>query len=175
MHFQGVEVIDVLTLTVPADGIESIGIGAHSDDEAENAENGSQVQAPDPQRTAFSNQMKQLWNALSEQLKSSVTSLGLCDLETDIFIDLFNQAPNPPKNFQVNLKSCCVVPPILKDFAKENNVQLQTHADSPSILSSEFESQITSDFRAPQWIVRYQLFIKARGVLRDKRYLIHRQ
>ena len=74
-------------------------------------------------------------------------------------------------SFQVNLKSCCVVPPDLQNFSKEHKIKLNTHADPPTVLSPDFMTSIQEDIR-PQWIIRYQLFIKSRGVLQDKRYLI---
>jgi glutamate--cysteine ligase regulatory subunit len=72
------------------------------------------------------------------------------------------------------LKSCCVVPPDLQAFAKENQIKLHTHADPPSILTQDFMEKIqkTESSKNPEWIIRYQLFIKARGVLQDKRYII---
>ena len=144
-----------------------IGIGAHSANEEES----DQPTKNDPKRDECSLEMQKLWNSLASELGESVTTLGLCDLETDIFIDLFKQASIPPKNFSVNLKSCCVVPPNLKQFTQENQILLQTHADLPTVLSPEFCEKITQK-SAPNWIIRYQLFIKARGVLQDKRYLI---
>jgi len=164
----GVQKIDSLTLTVPADGIEWIGIGAHS----VNEEKSSDVKdEEDPERRSISQQMKLLWKEVTEKLENDTTTLGLCDLETDVFFNLFNEAAIKPSNFQVNLKSCCVVPPDLQNFSKEHKIKLNTHADPPTVLSPDFMTSIQKDIR-PQWIIRYQLFIKSRGVLQDKRYLI---
>jgi len=81
---------------------------------------------------------------------------------------------------QVNLKSCCVVPPELKEFANVNNIKLLTHSDSPEILGDSFCSQINEGIDKetgnqkwkPLWIIRFQVFKKMRGVLEDKRYII---
>lgn len=167
------ESIDQLILSVPSEGIPIIGISTHSDDEDSDADGGLENQ--DPQRLETSRKMQQLWNAFSERLKNSIDFIGLCDLETDIFINLYNQASNPPSNFQVNLKSCCVVPPNLKSFVDSKKVPLLTHSDSPTVLEGDFCQEITHpqlQQNPPDWIIRYQLFIKARGVLQDKRYLI---
>ena len=161
-----------MILSVPSEGIPIIGISTHSDDEDSNLE---PEQIQDPQRLDTSQKMQQLWNKFSQELKTSVQTMGLCDLETDIFINLYNQTTNPPANFQVNLKSCCVVPPNLKSFVSSKDVPLLTHSDSPSVLSPDFCQEITHpqlQQNPPDWIIRYQLFIKARGVLKDKRYLI---
>lgn len=64
-----------------------------------------------------------------------------------------------------------MVPPDLQNFSKKHQIKLNTHADPPTVLSPDFMSSIQGDTR-PSWIIRYQLFIKARGVLQDKRYLI---
>ena len=91
--------IDSLTLTVPADGIEWIGIGAHS----VNEEKSSDVKdEEDPERRSISKQMKLLWKEVTEKLENDTTTLGLCDLETDVFFNLFNEAAIKPSNFQVN-------------------------------------------------------------------------
>ena len=96
----GVQKIDSLTLTVPADGIEWIGIGAHS----VNEEASSVKDEEDPERRSISQQMKLLWKELTEKLENDITTLGLCDLETDVFFNLFNEAAIKPSNFQVNYK-----------------------------------------------------------------------
>ena len=89
--------IDSLTLTVPADGIEWIGIGAHS----VNEETSSDVKdEEDPERRSISQQMKLLWKEVTEKLENDTTTLGLCDLETDVFFNLFNEAAIKPSNFQ---------------------------------------------------------------------------
>ena len=163
-----VEKIDSLTFSVPAEGIESIGIGAHSvnEDTEEFAE-----PKTDPERQEFSQKMLNLWSSLTEKLQNEVNTFGLCDLETDVFFQLFEESTIKPKSFQVNLKSCCVVPPKLQEFSKEKGVKLHTHADSISVLGQEFIDEIKTRDK-PNWIIRCQLFVKARGVLQDKRYLI---
>ena len=65
-----------------------------------------------------------------------------------------------------------MVPPDLQEFAKSNSVQLSTHADPPTVLSADFMEKIENNELRPEWIVRYSQFIKSRGVLEDKRYII---
>ena len=152
-------------------GIESIGIGAHSVNEE--PEESAQPNI-DPERQEFSKKMLQLWSSLTEKLQNEVTTFGLCDLETDVFFQLFEDSIIKPKSFQVNLKSCCVVPPKLQEFSKEKGVKLHTHADPPSVLGQEFMEGIKTGEK-PHWIIRCQLFVKSRGVLQDKRYLIQQK
>ena len=93
--------------------------------------------------------MLNLWSSLTEKLQNEVNTFGLCDLETDVFFQLFEESTIKPKSFQVNLKSCCVVPPKLQEFSKEKGVKLHTHADPPSVLgkffimSTEFKKNIS--------------------------------
>ena len=98
LNFTGVDKIDSLTLTVPADGIDWIGIGAHSVNEDVNE---TSAKNEDPERQSICKKMKLLWKELTEKLENDVTTLGLCDLETDVFFNLFNEATIKPANFQV--------------------------------------------------------------------------
>lgn len=159
-----------MTVSVPAEAIDLIGIGARNADEDDD---NLEIQST-PEREEAVVKMKRLWQILTEKLlEHDVNSIGLCDLETDVFFTLFNESKLKPNFVQVNLKSCCVVPPKLQAFAKDNQIKLSTHPDPPSILSPDFIGQIRgTPERWPDWIIRYQLFIKARGVLQDKRYLI---
>lgn len=34
-----------------------------------------------------------------------------------------------PNIVQINLTACCVVPPALQEFTKQNDIQLLTHSD----------------------------------------------
>ena len=170
------EKIDSLTISIPSEGIDHLGIGDHSS----STEDLNKSEITEPETDVVENKTRQnaiekllkFWNELSESLSEEIITMGVCDLETDVLFQLYNQSKFKPKYIQVNLKSCCVVPPDLQAFAKENSVKLSTHADPPTILSSEFVNKIDStELKSTEWIVRYQLFIKSRGVLQDKRYI----
>ena len=85
-------------------------------------------------------------------------------------------------DFQVNLKSCCVVPPALKQFAAAKKIKLLTHSDSPEILGDKFchgvSKMVPEGGRngggkwRPLWIVRFQIFKHMRGQLVDRRYIV---
>ena len=165
----GVEKIDSLTISIPSEGIDHLGIGDHSSSTEDL--NKSEIPENKTRQNAIEKLLK-FWNELSESLSEEIITMGVCDLETDVLFQLYNQSKFKPKYIQVNLKSCCVVPPDLQAFAKENSVKLSTHADPPTILSSQFVNKIDSkELKSTEWIVRYQLFIKSRGVLQDKRYI----
>ena len=77
--------------------------------------------------------------------------------------------------FQVNLQSCCVVPPELVEFAKNNGITINTHSDPEVLLSDNDLSHILpSDLSGTKvdWIARYIIMDQKRGVLKVKRYLI---
>lgn len=80
-----------------------------------------------------------------------LSSVGLSDVNTNEFIDLFQWAnvklylffnvfyyiyfilfllkQVKPNIVQISLATCCIVPPALQTFTKENDVQLLTHND----------------------------------------------
>lgn len=183
----GAKVIDNMYVTVPANVIAHIGLtsqfsitetetNSESDSGTPRKDEKNEEIESDPEKTKYAEDMISLWNTLSEI--KQVQSLGLCDVETDIFKKIYNEVQIKPKNVQVNLKSCCVVPPELKEFASINKIKLLTHSDSPEILGDSFCSGINegNDNEAkkwtPLWIIRFQAFKKLRGVLQDKRYMI---
>jgi len=184
----GAKVIDNMYVTVPANVIAHIGLTSQwsvieaettstsdTDSGTPRKETASDEVELDPEKTKYAEDMISLWNTLGKI--KQVQSLGLCDVETDIFKKIYNDVQIKPKNVQVNLKSCCVVPPDLKEFANINNIKLLTHSDSPEILGDSFCSEINegkdNDNKwKPLWIIRFQVFKKMRGVLQDKRYMI---
>jgi diketogulonate reductase-like aldo/keto reductase len=82
---------------------------AQSDAEADEAEDA----AADPEKASAVNGMVDLWNALAKQFVTEdklIQSLGLCDLDTDVFKLLYSQAQVKPTSVQVvisiTLHSC---------------------------------------------------------------------
>lgn len=99
--------------------------------------------------------LKQLWTKVEEYVKiGKLSSVGLSDVSTNEFIDLFHWAnvrllqylsmtiflhvtfisyslfiQIKPNIIQIVLATCCVVPAALQEFTKENDVQLLTHSD----------------------------------------------
>ena len=75
----------------------------------------------------------------------------------------------------MNLRSCCVVPEDMSEFTKSNGLRLLTHSD-PEIMLDEAalarEAVGGGDKFAPDFVIRYQIMDKERGVLKDKRYIV---
>ncbi|KAG8436750.1 hypothetical protein GDO86_007728 [Hymenochirus boettgeri] len=69
-----------------------------------------------------------------EELESLVTdakvvAIGTSDLDKALLEQLYIWAKIKPNSNQVNLASCCIMPPDLTEFAKQFDIQLLTHND----------------------------------------------
>ena len=111
LTFLGAKVIDNVYVTVPANVMAHIGLTSQwSVIEAETTSESSDSNTPrketpshevelDPEKTKHAEDMINLWNTLSKI--KQVQSLGLCDVETDIFKKIYNDVQIKPKNVQV--------------------------------------------------------------------------
>lgn len=116
------------------------------------------------------NDLKNLWNVLQEFAeKKQICQLGIADLDCSQLRQLCTDARVPPTIAQINLANCCVVPPELKEFCTQNDIQLLTHGD-PEIIIDD------NDFIIPNfsvdWSLRYQVHVRCRGVLTAKGYVL---
>lgn len=74
--------------------------------------------------------VKLAWLTLEEMVNAGkVKVIGLSDVDTQLFIQLHTWAKIKPGIIQINLASCCVVPPELSEFCKKEGIQLLTHSD----------------------------------------------
>ncbi|XP_076280818.1 glutamate-cysteine ligase modifier subunit [Lasioglossum baleicum] len=118
--------------------------------------------------------LKQLWVGVEEYVGlGKLSSVGLSDVSTNLFIDLFQWANVKPNIVQITLATCCVVPPALQTFTQENYVQLLTHNDPDQILSEEELNKIVNGNARLHWVTRYQIHVKCRGILSSKGYLVY--
>lgn len=112
--------------------------------------------------------------------EKKVSSIGVSDLDHQLLEALCLKAQVQPSSCQVNLASCCVIPPDLTTFASENNIQLLTHNDPTDILPlGPFQDALGASVRgpgtaqwAPRWILRYSAIIKNRGIIKSKGYVV---
>ncbi|KAF9796075.1 hypothetical protein SFRURICE_012968 [Spodoptera frugiperda] len=119
--------------------------------------------------------IKILWAVLEDFVKEGrVQQLGVADVGGGCLRKLHAWARVRPSIAQINLASCCVVPPSLHAFCRANDVQLLTHADPPDLLSIAAVKTL-SDAGVGcdnlDWCARYQVHIKCRGVLALKGYV----
>ncbi|XP_024086137.1 glutamate--cysteine ligase regulatory subunit [Cimex lectularius] len=128
------------------------------------------------QREKFSIQeLHSLWTVLEDYTRhGKLERIGISDLDTDSFIELYNWSSIKPSLVQLGLAGCCVVPPKLQDFAKAHDIQLLTHGDPADILPQERLQQLLPEVtKQEQWFVcRFQGHIKCRGVLATKGYIV---
>jgi len=131
-------------------------------------------------QTEASAQVLSLWKGAEELIRSGkVVSAGLCDLHPPVFTDIYQKAEIKPHSIQINLRSCCVVPEELSSFCKENRVTLLTHSDPVELLPDDNlramlypQMPREAGHFSAGWIARYQVHLKDRGVLLEKRYLV---
>jgi glutamate--cysteine ligase regulatory subunit len=119
---------------------------------------------------------KELWNVMETLVdQDRAYSLGVSDIETQAFIELHSFARVKPEAIQINLESCCVVPPELVTFTRENNIQLLTHNDPQNMFMgpSETLKNIMSFLIKVHWTVRYQTLLRCRGIIQNKGYVIN--
>ncbi|KAF5298697.1 hypothetical protein FQA39_LY11707 [Lamprigera yunnana] len=82
--------------------------------------------------------LKYIWNILEKYVSDKkIIQIGLADVDEAIFRVMYEWADVKPTIIQINLSTCCVVPPTLQSFCKDNDVQLLTHSDPNDILPEE--------------------------------------
>eukprot|EP01135_Chromosphaera_perkinsii_P009010 Nk52_evm28s1569 gene=Nk52_evmTU28s1569 len=124
-----------------------------------------------------------LWRMCEKAVSDGkVLSLGVCDFDLGLLSKLVQIANVVPSIDQVNLESCCVIPKDLVEFSKLHKIQLLTHADSRSLFSDEEIEGILNSYLdisgkekvhwAPQWLARYSVMVKCRGVVTNKGYVL---
>ncbi|XP_044156685.1 glutamate--cysteine ligase regulatory subunit [Bufo gargarizans] len=121
------------------------------------------------------------WGELESLVQDNkVIAIGTSDLDKPLLEQLYLWAQVKPSSNQVNLASCCIMPPDLTDFAKQFDIQLLTHSDSKEILPEEsFQEALRegiqdaqADGWSPEWILRYSVIVKTRGIIKSKGYII---
>ncbi|KAK5870237.1 hypothetical protein PBY51_024890 [Eleginops maclovinus] len=121
------------------------------------------------------------WEELEALVRSQkIAAIGTSDLDKDLLEQLYNWAQVKPSSNQVNLASCCVMPPDLTAFAKEFDIQLLTHNDPKELMSAatfqEAVQEGTQDLSAAdwrlEWVLRYSIIVKSRGIIKAKGYLV---
>lgn len=75
-------------------------------------------------------QIKNVWRILENfVLEEKIKQIGVADVEENTFRALYEWANVKPSIIQINLATCCVVPPSLQAFCKEKDLKLLTHSD----------------------------------------------
>ncbi|KAM8888143.1 glutamate--cysteine ligase regulatory subunit isoform 1-T1 [Synchiropus picturatus] len=121
------------------------------------------------------------WEELQALVQNQkIAAIGTSDLDKDLLEQLYDWAQVKPSSNQVNLASCCVMPPDLTAFAKERDIQLLTHNDPKELMpAATFQEavnngtggQSSADWRL-EWVLRYSIIVKSRGIIKAKGYLL---
>jgi glutamate--cysteine ligase regulatory subunit len=134
------------------------------------------------------------WRVLeSLHEKGIIAQLGLSEFSSDRLAKFLPEVKVRPSVDQINVKDCCVVPKSLIVYAKEQKIELLTHADCMDILppgttrellgpgkdgagilaahpdASTEEPGLKGDIE-PQWVIKYTAVVKNRGVIENKGY-----
>jgi len=134
----------------------------------------------DEMDTPFEEIISTYWRIMEEfQSNGIVTSISSSDLDQNKLQDLMKIAKVKPEVNQVNLTSCCHMPEDLVKFAKEKEIVLHTHGDQPVMLPDESCNELmnsscekeTTYAWSTNWVVRYAVVIKCRGVIKSKGYI----
>ncbi|XP_077602202.1 glutamate--cysteine ligase regulatory subunit [Crocuta crocuta] len=121
------------------------------------------------------------WEELENLVQSKkIVAIGTSDLDKTQLEQLYQWAQVKPNSNQVNLASCCVMPPDLTAFAKQFDIQLLTHNDPKELLSeASFQEALKEsipDIQAhewvPLWLLRYSVIVKSRGIIKSKGYIL---
>jgi len=122
-----------------------------------------------------------VWEAMEALYDNeSAFTIGVADFNQDQLEQLYNWAKIKPEIDQVTLQNCCFMPPELKEYAHDRDIQLLTHNDPTEILPAKtFQKAILSrcterdsENWQSDWVVRYSSLIKGRGIIRSKGYIV---
>uniref|UniRef100_A0A2K6EER9 Glutamate--cysteine ligase regulatory subunit n=1 Tax=Propithecus coquereli TaxID=379532 RepID=A0A2K6EER9_PROCO len=125
--------------------------------------------------------LRPYWEELENLVQSKkIVAIGTSDLDKTQLEQLYQWAQVKPNSNQVNLASCCVMPPDLTAFAKQFDIQLLTHNDPKELLSeASFQEALQEsipDIQAhewvPLWLLRYSVIVKSRGIIKSKGYIL---
>ncbi|XP_034943940.1 glutamate--cysteine ligase regulatory subunit [Chelonus insularis] len=118
--------------------------------------------------------LQQLWSVMEEFFNAGkVLSGGVSNVDTTVFMQLYEWANVKPTIVQINLLMCCVVPPTLQAFTQEHDIQLLTHNDPNQLLNRNSVIDIFGANADLKWVAKYQKIIKCRGVITSMGYLVN--
>ncbi|XP_041277253.1 glutamate--cysteine ligase regulatory subunit isoform X2 [Onychostruthus taczanowskii] len=121
------------------------------------------------------------WKELENLVQNKkIVAIGTSDLDKTLLEQLYLWAQVKPSSNQVNLASCCVMPPDLTAFAKECDIQLLTHNDPKELLcEASFQEVLQESIQnmkankwIPLWLLRYSVIVKSRGIIKSKGYIL---
>ncbi|CAE1318290.1 GCLM [Acanthosepion pharaonis] len=121
--------------------------------------------------------VKPFWEVVQQLYEEELLLMpGVSDLDNELLEELYKWATVKPCINQVNLASCCVMPPELIEFAKESEIQLLTHSDPKDLFPSKTLQEVISSCSTKydgqnwttEWAVCYSVVVKCRGIIQKK-------
>jgi glutamate--cysteine ligase regulatory subunit len=127
--------------------------------------------------------VKPIWREAEGLVASGkVTSLGIGDCPEAQLRVLCDWAETKPTVDHLKLDGCCMVPPELQTFAKENDIQLLTHNDPHPVfpINELFNNFCDLNKSAPvchsqfttTWAARYLVWVRRRSIMASKGYIV---
>lgn len=182
----GIENIDLLIVSYPGVSFDADDEEGGSADEDQSADSSDESEGLDAQVKTW-----RVLESLNEQ--GVISQLGVSEFGSDRLAKFLPEVKVRPTVDQINVKDCCVVPKPLIMYAKENQIELLTHADCMDILppgttrellglgkggagiiaarpdAGPDEAGLKGDIE-PQWVIKYTAVVKNRGVIENKGY-----
>ncbi|KAH0829837.1 hypothetical protein AYO21_11785 [Fonsecaea monophora] len=187
----GIDTIDLLIVSYP--GVTFDADDEEGDEEAEQASADENPSEASDESEGLEAQVK-TWQVLESLYdKGVISQLGVSEFSSERLARFLPEVRVRPKVDQINVKDCCVVPKSLIMYAKENKIELLTHADCMDILppgttrdllgpgndgagilaahpdGGPEEPGLKGDIE-PQWVIKYTAVVKNRGVIENKGY-----
>ena len=173
--------IDLLIVSFP-------GITFDADDDEDEEE---QPQGARTGETEDLDSLVETWKALEFLHEQGLAlQIGLSEFSSERLQKFLPRTKVRPSVDQINVKDCCVVPPDLIKYAKQEKIELLTHNDCTYVLPSGTVQDLlgTGDNGAgvlagpddnsdglkgevePQWVIKYTAVVRDRGVIENKGY-----
>lgn len=192
----GVESIDLLIVSFPGVSFDADDYDGDGDGEGPEVRSVPDEDASlnsDHESEGFDAQIK-AWRVLeSLHSKGVISQLGVSEFSSERLDKFLPEVTVRPTVDQINVKDCCVVPKPLIMYAKENHIELLTHADCTDILPPGMTRELLGPGKdgagiiaaradagadepglkgdiEPQWVIKYTAVVKNRGVIESKGY-----
>ena len=183
----GIKSINLLIVSYP-------GVSFDADDDGEEEVSTDEDASANSDESQGLDAQVKTWRVLeSLHEQGTIAQLGVSEFSSERLSKFLPEVKVRPTVDQINVKDCCVVPKSLIMYAKENKIELLTHADCMDILPPGTTRELlgagkdgagiiaaTPDAGAddrglkgdiePQWVIKYTAVVKNRGVVENKGY-----
>ncbi|KAI9246956.1 hypothetical protein BDA99DRAFT_565371 [Phascolomyces articulosus] len=125
-------------------------------------------------------QVSSAWQQLETLHQQNILSkLGVVDFSHEQLESILSDPSIrvKPSINQINVDQCCTMPSAMIDLAKHHHIELLHNGDRADILDTESLSILLRKHNiratvAPQFVIKYHVFVKCRSVVSDKGYVV---